>query len=313
MTSRSELTARHEAELDPAGLAAWQDLARDLRVKGCRETTRYGYLLALAQLRGHLEHRVPLLAVSRDQVAGFLIGREEWSPATVNTRYRALRRFYRWAHLEEIIAADPVARIPEPKLPSALTPVLSDGQLHALLKACAGKGFFELRDTAIIRLMCEAGTPRAAELCGMLLADVDMSGDVVLIRGKGQRERLIPFGAAAGRALSKYLRARAQQPDAARPEVWLGRGGGRGNYCLTRSGLYQMLERRSARAGLPRVWPHQLRHTSYHRFDQAGGSGNAAQKLFGWSSDAMTRVYGASAAARRAVEQGRELAIGDAL
>lgn len=306
------MTTPHEDALDPAGRAAWRDLARDLRAARRSESIRLSYLLALAQLRGRYPG-TPLLAMTRDQICTFMIGLNEsgMQPSSVWTKYRGLRRFYAWAAAEELIGASPMARVPEPALPGRLTPVLAEDQIRGLLAQCAGRGFGELRDTALIRLFCEAGSPRVAEMAGLTLADADMDGDVILIRcGKWSRDRLVPFGAVTGKALSKYLRARAARPDAARPQLWLGKKG-----AMTDSGIGQMLARRGRDAGLPRrLHAHQLRHTAYHRFDAAGASAQTAEKLFGWQPGSrMTRVYGAEAAGRRAVEHGRQLAIGDAL
>src|ERR687897_729341 len=87
---------------------------------------------------------------------------------------------------------------------------------------------------------------RRAELVDLKLAHVDLDLDVLLVLGKGRRERALPFGHKAGAALDRYLRARARHKDAALPWLWLGLQGR-----LTRWGLVQMLRRRGEQAGLP--------------------------------------------------------------
>jgi site-specific recombinase XerD len=303
---------------DRGSLAVWRDFERDLQAKQVRAQTIEHYGHAAVQLY-LFAGKTPLLAVTRAQIAGYLADlgavRERVSPAsgkteiksmsraTIDTRYRALRRFYRWAHAEELLpGGNPIARIEAPQLSEHLIPVITPDDERALLRACAGKDHDSLRDTALIRLLLCPGGPRAAEITGLTLAETDMIGDVVLIsNGKWARDRLVPFGPLAGKALSKYLRAREQRPDAAAcPQVFLGKRG-----ALSRSGLLQMLKRRCREAGVREIGPHTLRHTAVHRYKGDGGDVALAKKLFGWRTDAMWQLYGESAAAALAVEHGR--------
>jgi integrase/recombinase XerC len=84
------------------------------------------------------------------------------------------------------------------------------------LAACAGKGFEARRDTAMLMLLVDTGA-RRAELVDLKLAHLDLDLDVLLVLGKGRRERTLPFGHTAGAALDRYLRARPRHKDAALP------------------------------------------------------------------------------------------------
>jgi site-specific recombinase XerD len=300
--------SRPDNTFDDASFAVWRDFERDLQAKLCRPYTIQCYGWALVQLY-QSAGAVPLVAMTRDHVTRYLIGLRDadWSRATVDTRYRALRRFYRWCHAEELVTADPTARIPRPQQGSKPVETVTAEDLAALLRACQGKDYESLRDTALIRLALAPGAPRASELCGITLDCLDMRHDTALIReGKWARDRLVPFGPLAGKALSRYLRARAARPDAARyQEAFLGRKGP-----LSRSGLQQMLRRRCAQAGIAAIHPHQLRHTSVIACKRARMDVATGKKLFGWSSGKMWEHYGESAAAELAVEQGRAAAGG---
>ena len=137
----------------------------------------------------------------------------------------------------------------------------------------------------MIMLLLDTGA-RRAELVDLKLAHVDLDLDVLLVLGKGRRERALPFGHKAGAALDRYLRARARHKDAALSWLWLGLQGR-----LTRWGLVQMLRRRGEQAGLPGLHPHQLRHTFAHQWLAEGGGETDLMRLAGWKSRAMLQRY----------------------
>jgi integrase/recombinase XerC len=98
--------------------------------------------------------------------------------------------------------------------------VLTENQVRALLETTRGRGFLEVRDAAILRLMIDTGI-RRAELIGLEVEDVDLDMDVAIVLGSGRREQSLPFGKKTAMALDRYLRARSRHPHAHRPELWL--------------------------------------------------------------------------------------------
>ena len=98
---------------------------------------------------------------------------------------------------------------PQPK--SKPVPVLTDEELTALMKTCAGKEFRDRRDEAMIRLLLDCGV-RVSELCALTVDGVDLDQGMALVRGKGSKVRPVYFGARTTRALDRYLRARAPAP-----------------------------------------------------------------------------------------------------
>lgn len=227
--------------------------------------------------------------------------------STARSRQLSLRRFSTWLAEEGEIEDDQLVGLKPPKLDSKIVPELSDDQLKALIKACAGRGFWERRDEAIIRLMIETGA-RIGEVVAMTTDDVDLSAGVAVVRrGKGGKGRTIPIGPQTSRAIDRYLRLRRAHRLSASPELWLGDRG----KTIAYSGLYDSLVRRAGIAGVVDFHPHVLRHTAAGRWLQRGGSEGGLMAVAGWSRRDMIDRYTKATAQKRAADEARGLNLGD--
>lgn len=219
---------------------------------------------------------------------------------TAGVRYRSLVQFFKWLVSEDEVETSPMSRTSAPVAPEVPIPVVDDDALRRLLRACEGKGFFDRRDTAILRLFID--TPcRLSGITYLCVDDIDWGESQVTVKAKGGKTLIQPFGPQAGLALDRYVRVRRGHKDSRSAALWLGTRGP-----MTRWGLPQMLERRCAEAGIPKIHFHQLRHTFSHQWLKDGGSGEDLMRLAGWSSRAMLSRYGAALADERARESYRQ-------
>lgn len=289
----------------------WLAFQRKLRASRRSKETIASYRQALSDLTAHCPGR-DLADLTKVDIQDYLAAKlERLAATTVAIRFRSLRAFYNWMAAEEIVTSSPMAGMEEPKVDDVPPAIISDDDLAALLKTCSGTSLEDRRDTAIIRLFCEAGSPRVSEMAGITLDDLDMRIDKVRVTGKGNKTRLIPFGAKTGQAFDRYLRERRKHPKAMLTDrLWIAV---KGAAPLTTSGITKMLARRAKKAGIPHVHPHQFRHTAAHDWQDSGGSEGDAMELFGWSSPEMPRRYGRVVRTARAHRAARRASRGDRL
>jgi site-specific recombinase XerD len=225
--------------------------------------------------------------------------------STVRMRHKGLHRFCRWLVDEEELDRDPMAGLAAPGANNKPVPILSDVELTRLLKACQGKDFRDRRDEAMVRVLLDCGV-RVSELTGMTVEGLNLDGEMIVVRGKGNKLRPVYFGARTARALDRYLRQRSSHRWAHSPALFLSQRGP-----LSPDGVREALNVRAAAAGIDDLHPHRFRHTFAHAWLVNGGQERDLKRLAGWSSDVMLERYGASAADARAKSAAKRLKLGD--
>ena len=295
-------------------------LERTLRSELRSEKTIYSYLLSVRLLSEFLSARGHDLTVdvSTDDLRDFITeqstrrklvsGKYGGSPATALVRYKSLKQFFRHCVLEDELDVSPMDRMTAPPVKDSLVPVVSDDVLARLLKMRSGKTFVDRRDTAILRVFLDTGC-RKAEVTNLRIGDLDEKNQTITVLGKGDKPRLVPYGAKTGTAIDRYLRVlEREQTDRVTPEgkLWVGRQGP-----LSTSGIDDVLHRMCDDAGVPRLHWHQLRHTFAHTWLANGGNEGDLMSNAGWSSRSMLDRYAKSAQVERAHAAAKRMSLGD--
>jgi len=308
--------------LPPALAAALQDYLAHLGVeRGLSANTVAAYRRDLGRYARHLHAtgRSGLGDVGERDVEDYVVvlrqgsdGGAPLSPSSTARALAAVRGWHRFAHAEGTTSADPASQVHAPSALRRLPHALSIDDVARLLDAAgAGEGPVPLRDRALLELLYSTGG-RISEVVGLDVDDVDglLDGESgqdgapdrahdggapragsVRLRGKGDKERVVPVGSYARSALEAYLvRARAPLASAGRgtPALFLNTRGAR----LSRQSAWSVLQAAAERAGLPQhVSPHTLRHSFATHLLAGGADVRVVQELLGHASVTTTQIY----------------------
>lgn len=283
---------RGESEISPAfqkALDAFLDyLAAEV---GLSERTRAAYRGDLADFAAFAgRHGISEPGgVRRPTVTLYLVDlrRRALKPTTVARRLAAVRSFYRFLVRERSVSVDPTEDVTSPKRGERLPKVLSVEEVGWLLAQPDPRTPEGLRDRAILELLYGCGL-RVSELVGLDVGDVDLEAELVRVLGKGDRERVVPLGSYAVRALQAYLQLARPRLAGRSQALFVARSGGR----LSRQWVWKLLRRYAHKAGIARaVTPHVLRHSFATHLLEGGADLRSVQELLGHASVSTTQVY----------------------
>jgi len=223
-------------------------------------------------------------------VRGFVahLSRRGLGRSSIARKLSAVRSFLKHALREGVIAANPAATVPTPRVPKLLPSELTVDEVFGLLEHVQGDDDASLRDRAILEFLYATGL-RVGEAVGLDLDDVDMRSCTVRVVGKGRKERMVPFGSKSAHALERWIRrAGALRVKSGTAAVFLNLRGKR----LTDRSVRRILDRRLREAAIhAKVSPHALRHSFATHLLGAGADLRAIQELLGHSSLSTTQRY----------------------
>lgn len=216
-------------------------------------------------------------------------------PATVARKTAALRQFFKFCCLEKGLRHNPTDALVTPPRPRRLPKHLSATEVDLLLEACqpglpyrgAQCSALQARDRAMVFLLYATGL-RVSELVGLTLRSWDQSLGYVRVRGKGDKERIVPFAPIAGELIDAFLREHRPNLEPETEHLFIGRGG----HGLSRQQFWYTLKNLTAQAGITTpVSPHVLRHSFATHLLQSGINLRSLQMMLGHSDLSTTQIY----------------------
>lgn len=269
---------------------------------GAARNTQLAYGRDLLDFAGWLGQRgLSLAGADRAAVEGYLVAcdAQGLSQATRARRLSSIRQLFRFAVDEGWRADNPALRLSGPGRAQSLPKTLSETEVTRLLEAAHDRGRAEgdrLRDTALFELLYATGM-RVSELVSLPMAAVRGDPRMILVRGKGEKERLVPLSAPARAALVPWIARRDAEDEAGRkagrvPSRFLFPGDGREGH-LTRQHFHRLVKDVAVRAGISpaRVTPHVLRHAFATHLLAHGADLRVIQTLLGHADVATTEIY----------------------
>lgn len=268
---------------------------------GASENTLLAYARDLKDFAGWIKQRGDLLAASQTDIEDYLISLDSdgMSRATRARRLSAIRQLFRFAYEEGWRTDNPAIKIKGPSRKKSLPKTLGEDEVDALLHAArtTGRKGDQLRNTCLMELLYATGM-RVSELVSLPVAATRGDPRMLLIRGKGGKERMVPLSPPARDALAAWLKQRDQAEDLDKLESgtpsspFLFPSRGKTGY-LTRHRFYTLIKEFAVAAGVPpsKVTPHTLRHAFATHLLARGADLRAIQTLLGHADVATTEIY----------------------
>jgi integrase/recombinase XerD len=264
--------------------------------KGLAPLTVAAYTTDVGQFTGFLgKHKRTLLRARRNDVRDFIqeLFANSVDGRSVGRKLSTLRHLYRYLLLDKLIDHDPTLNIDSPKQWKILPKSLARDEMETLLRGPGASArnkqaeAIALRDRAMLEVFY-AGALRVSEMTAVKLEDLKLDLGYVLVRGKGDKERIVPLGKSAQEILTEYMKHSRPvlAAEHSSPLLFLGRGARK----LTRQRVWQMV--RAASSGMGRnASPHMLRHSCATHMVENGADLRTVQTILGHADIATTQVY----------------------
>ena len=216
------------------------------------------------------------------------------APSSVARQMAAVRNLHRFMVAEGLRTDDPTADLDGVKVPAGIPKPLSEDEVESLIAAVVGDDAIARRDRALLETLYATGA-RISELCGLSRGDLDLEAGMVRLYGKGSKERLVPIGSCARRALDTWL---TEGRESLVPARWARRGDAEAVFLdkrgrrLSRQAAWAVVVRHGERAGLKgHLSPHVLRHSCATHMLDHGADLRIVQEMLGHASISTTQVY----------------------
>lgn len=254
--------------------------------RGLATSTVAAYRRDLYQYLHHLADREPTSELISDYLLALID--TGYARSTIARKVAAVRGFHRHEEIEGIAATDPARQIEAPRREPALPKALSVEEVLGLLDAIGGGDVADRRDAAILEFMYATGC-RVSETVGVDLGHIDLHDKVVIVTGKGRKQRLVPLGSTAVSAVEQWLPDRLTLARGRTDALFLNLRGSR----ISRQGVFGIVRKRAESVGIPseRISPHVLRHSAATHMVEGGADLRTVQEMLGHANVSTTQIY----------------------
>lgn len=224
-----------------------------------------------------------------DDIIGFVVARSgDLSDRSLARLLSSLRSFFDWMILEGLRKDNPTDGVDAPKIGRYLPDVLSVDEVTAVIGSVKGDDPLALRDRAVLEVLYGCGL-RVSELCGLKLSRIYFEKGFIQVIGKGDKERLVPFGDMASEAVKAYLAVRPCPYGPGDEDIVFLSKSGR---ALSRVTVFTMVKRQAALAGIRKeISPHTFRHSFATHLIENGADLRVVQEMLGHESILTTEIY----------------------
>lgn len=227
------------------------------------------------------------LEAGEDEISAFLTLDTSLTKRSQARKLSALRSFYTWLQLEGYIKNNPCDIIDTPKLGKYLPDVLSVEEIEAMIRIPDCSTWLGARDRAILEVLYSCGL-RVSEAVSLRISMIYFKEGFIRVRGKGDKERLIPLGEPAAEALSRYLEVRPRPSADYEDLVFINRFG----KSLSRVSMFKMIKHHALAAGINKeISPHTFRHSFATHLIEGGADLRTVQEMLGHASIMTTEIY----------------------
>lgn len=223
-----------------------------------------------------------------DAVVDYLASRRDLRDRSLSRLISALRSFYNYLIIEGLIKENPCDKIESPKIGRLLPDVLSVGEVSEIIASVPEDTWCGIRDRAILEVLYGCGL-RVSEVLGIRISDIFFEESFLRVRGKGDKERIVPLGEMAEDAVRKYLSVRPVPAGRAYEDMlFLNRFG----KSLSRISVFNMIKRQALVCGITKeISPHTFRHSFATHLIENGADLRAVQEMLGHESILTTEIY----------------------
>ena len=277
-----------DASIDTFTDALWLE-------EGLSKNTLSAYRRDLTLYAGWLAGRGQTLmaTVQADLDAYFSAQHSTSKATTANRRLTVFKRYFRWALRERLITADPTLKLQAARQALRVPKTLTESQVEALLSAPDTSTPLGVRDRTMLELMYASGL-RVSELVTLKVFNVSLSDNVLRVFGKGNKERLVPFGEVASVWLGQYLRGARTELLAGKPteDLFVTHRGAKAGSAMSRVMFWMIVKKYALAAGITApLSPHTLRHAFATHLLNHGADLRAVQMLLGHADISTTTIY----------------------